>query len=696
MSVNDVKHDLLIEIGTEELPPKALKRLAIAFHDGVKAGLEKAGLAFDGLQWFATPRRLALIVSGLDSRQTDKSVQRRGPALTAAFGEDGCPTPAAKGFARSCGVEVEELERMETANGAWLVFNTMEQGQAAAALIPAIVQSALDQLPIPKRMRWGTLTAEFVRPVHWVVLLFGDTVIDAEILSVKAGRETRGHRFHHPGKLYLAEPKAYAPLLETEGRVIADFAERREAIRAQVLEAANQLKGKAVIDEELLDEVTSMVEWPEAVTGGFEQRFLDIPPEVLIMTMKTNQKYFHVVDGKGKLLPHFITVANISSKDIDKVRRGNEKVVRPRLVDAEFFWNQDRQIKLFERIERLASVVFQQQLGTVHDKVQRVARLARHMAEQLRFDAPLAERAALLSKCDLLTDMVGEFPALQGIMGRYYALHDGEDAQLAQALDEQYQPRFAGDALPETTLGQILAIADKLDTLVGIFAINQIPTGDKDPFALRRAALGVLRIMIEKQLGLNIMQLLQQAADHFRSALPTMDAAAVVTQCYNFIMERARSYYLESGVRPDVFEAVLAQQPVQPFDFDQRIRAVTAFRELPEAESLSAANKRIANILKNLARVNQRIDESLLREAAEKNLYQTLQKLTGAVTPLFARHEYQKALFELAQLRENVDRFFDDVMVMVDDEALKQNRLAILENLRQLFLQVADLSRLQS
>ena len=695
-SINGDKRDLLIEIGTEELPPKALKRLALAFHDSVKAGLQKAELTFTDVQWFATPRRLALLVSDLDSQQADKTVQRRGPALMAAFGEDGCATPAAIGFAKSCGVEVEDLQRLETENGAWLAFNTIEKGQATTALIPDLVQTALDQLPIPKRMRWGSLSAEFVRPVHWLVLLYGDEVIDAEILSVKAGRETRGHRFHHPGELYLSEPKAYAPLLETEGRVIADFAERREAIRAQVQEAANQLKGKAVIDEELLDEVTSMVEWPEAVTGSFEQRFLEVPPEVLITTMKTNQKYFHVVDSKGNLLPHFITVSNINSKDLDMVRHGNEKVVRPRLVDAEFFWNQDRHIKLNERIEQLASVVFQQKLGTLHDKVQRVARLASLIAGDMQFDAPLAERAALMSKCDLMTDMVGEFPSLQGIMGRYYALHDGEDPQLAQALDEQYQPRFAGDELPASPLGQILAIADKLDTVVGIFAINQIPTGDKDPFALRRAALGVLRILIEKQLGLDLTKLLQHAADDYQSRLPKIDASAVVDQCYEFIMERARAYYLESGVRPDVFDAVLAQRPGQPHDFDQRIRAVTAFRELPEAESLSAANKRIANILKNLAKVNQHIDESLLQEAAEKALYQTLQQLTNTVTPLFARGEYQKALFELAHLRESVDRFFDDVMVMVDDDALKNNRLALLENLRQLFLQVADLSRLQS
>lgn len=690
------KQDLLIEIGTEELPPKALKRLATAFHDSVKDGLQKAQLNYENIQWYATPRRLAVLVAQLDCGQSDKKIQRRGPALTAAFADDGCPTPAASGFAKSCGVEVEDLEQLETDKGAWLIFNTLEKGQATSDLIPGIVQAALDQLPIPKRMRWGSLSAEFVRPVHWLVLLFGDAVIDAEILSVKSGRDTRGHRFHYPGTLYLAEPKAYAPLLETEGRVIADFEARREAVRAQVKEAANQSQGTAVIDEDLLDEVTSMVEWPEAVIGSFEERFLAVPSEVLITTMKTNQKYFHIVDKDGKLLPHFITISNISSKDMDKVREGNEKVVRPRLVDAEFFWNQDRQTKLNDRIESLTSVVFQQKLGTLHDKVQRVARLASHIAEHMQFDAPLAERAALISKCDLMTDMVGEFPSLQGIMGRYYAMHDGEDPQVAQAMDEQYQPRFAGDALPESTLGQILAIADKLDTLVGIFAINQIPTGDKDPFALRRAALGILRILIEKKLGLDLLQLLQRAVEAYQNVLPKIDASVVVSQCYDFIMERARAYYMESGVRPDVFDAVIVLKPGQPYDFDERVRAVTEFRKLPEAESLSAANKRIANILKNLTKVNKKINDSLLKESAEKNLYKTLQTLQKTVKPLFEKREYQKALFELASLRETVDQFFDDVMVMVDDEALKNNRLAILENLRGLFLQVADLSRLQS
>ena len=690
------QRDLLVEIGTEELPPKALKHLACAFRDAVRNGIEKSGLKFESIVWYATPRRLALVVNQLETAQTDKQVQRRGPALSAAFAEDGCPTPAAKGFAKSCGVSVEELERLETDAGSWLAFTITEKGKPTASLLPEFVQNALDQLPIPKRMRWSDLPSEFVRPVHWLVLLYGDEVIDTEILSVTAGRETRGHRFHYPQSLFLAEPKAYEPLLETEGRVIADFNKRRQAIRAQVNEAAAKLKGTAVIDDDLLDEVTSMVEWPEAVTGNFEERFLKVPSEVLITTMKTNQKYFHVVNKLGDLMPHFITIANISSNDLDVVRKGNEKVVRPRLVDAEFFWNQDRHTRLDDRIRSLSNVVFHQKLGSLQDKSLRVAKLAASMAKQLGFDPALAERVAQLSKCDLMTDMVGEFPALQGVMGRYYALHDGEDEQLAAAMDEQYQPRFAGDKVPQSKLGQILAIADKLDTLVGIFAINEIPTGDKDPFALRRAALGILRIAIEKQLDVDLIQLLTIAVTEYKSRLPQIKVSTIVGQCYDFTMERARSYYLETAVTPDVFDSVLAQRPSQPYDFDQRIKAVTEFRKLPEAESLSAANKRIANILKNLSESTAHIDESLLKEAAEKDLYGTLNKLVATVQPMFARRDYQLALTELAKLRVTVDRFFDDVMVMVDDEKLKNNRLALLHNLRGQFLQVADLSRLQS
>jgi glycyl-tRNA synthetase beta chain len=685
--------DLLVEIGTEELPPKALKKLSAAFTQGIADGLTKAGLAHQSIQSYATPRRLAVLVTALAEAQSDREVVRRGPALTAAFKEDGCASPAALGFAKSCGVKVEDLEKQETAQGAWLVFRKLEKGQATTALIPGIVQAALDGLPIPKRMRWGDLSAEFVRPVHWIVLLFGDAVVDAEILSVRAGRETRGHRFLHPEPLYIGEPAAYVPLLETEGHVVADFAKRREAVRALVLEATARLKGTAVIDEDLLDEVTSMVEWPSAVTGNFEPRFLAVPSEALISTMKSNQKYFHVVDAQGKLLPHFITIANIESRDVNAVRAGNERVVRPRLSDAAFFWEQDRKHKLAHHSDALKNVVFQNKLGSVYDKTQRVAKLATHVGEALGAPRVLCERAALLSKCDLLTNMVGEFPELQGIMGRYYALHDGEAAEVAQALDEQYLPRYAGDALPAGAVGQALAIADKLDTLVGIFGIGQPPSGDKDPFALRRAALGALRVVIERRLNLDLVELLDTAHKNFGGKLSVADVA---NQVYDFMLERLRAYYAEAGVRVDEFEAVLAQRPTQPYDFDRRLRAVTAFRKLPDAESLSAANKRISNILKQAGgKVAHTVNAALLKDDAERALADKLAAVTREVTPLFDARDYEGALKKLAGLRATVDTFFDKVMVMADDVALRNNRLALLNALRDLFLRVADVSRLQ-
>jgi glycyl-tRNA synthetase beta chain len=685
--------DLLVEIGTEELPPKALKKLSAAFTQGVVDGLNKAGLQHTATQSYASPRRLAVLVSSLTVAQADKEVVRRGPALAAAFKDDGCASPAAMGFAKSNGVTVEDLEKLETAEGAWLVFRKLEKGQATAALIPGIVHAALDALPIPKRMRWGNLSAQFVRPVHWVVLLFGDAVIDAEILGVRAGRETRGHRFLHPAKLYIGEPAAYAPLLETEGHVVADFAKRREAVRGQVLEAAAQLNGTAVIDDALLDEVTGMVEWPSAVTGNFEARFLSVPSEALISTMKANQKYFHVVDAHGKLLPHFITIANIESRDVNAVRAGNERVVRPRLTDAAFFWDQDRKKKLADHLAGLKAVVFQNKLGTLYDKVERVAKLAGQIGAALGANVVQCERAALLSKCDLLTHMVGEFPELQGIMGRYYAQHDGEAADVAQALDEQYLPRHAGDALPVSAVGQAVAIADKLDTLVGIFGIGQAPTGDKDPFALRRAALGALRIIIEQRLDLDLVSLLESAQQHCGDKLSVKNVATLV---YDFMMERLRAYYADAGVHPDEFEAVLAQRPAQPYDFDRRLRAVTAFRKLPEAASLSAANKRISNILKQAGGdISGDVDRALLKDDAERALADTLAVLSKEVTPLFNARDYAGALQKLAALRATVDTFFDKVMVMADDPALRANRLALLGQLRALFLRVADISRLQ-
>jgi glycyl-tRNA synthetase beta chain len=527
-------------------------------------------------------------------------------------------------------------------------------------------------------------------------LLFGDEVIDAEILSVKSGRETRGHRFHYPQAMYIAEPAGYAPLLESEGHVLADFATRREAVRAQVLEAGEQLGGTAVIDEALLDEVTGMVEWPAAIAGNFEERYLDVPAEALILTMKTNQKYFHVVDTNGKLMPHFITVANIDSSNPDVVRDGNERVVRPRLADAEFFWTQDRKQKLDTHVEKLKDILFQKELGTLHDKTQRVAQLAGSIATSMSANKEWAERAAWLAKCDLMTEMVNEFPSLQGIMGRYYAALDSEAEEVALAQDEQYMPRFAGDDLPATATGQAVAIADKLDTLVGMFGIGQPPTGSKDPFALRRSALGLLRIIIECQLPLDLQDIAQQATSALGDRVTAKD---VVNQVVDFMMDRLRAYYKDVGVSPEVFESVLAQRPTQPFDFDRRVRAVNHFLTLPDAESLAAANKRIANILRQAGEKNisvpQSIDATKLTDAAEQALAQQLDTMRQQVTPLFDQRDYEPALAKLAGLRETVDQFFDEVMVMAEDAALRDNRLALLAQLQNLFLRVADLSHLQ-
>ncbi|MDS4029736.1 MAG: glycine--tRNA ligase subunit beta [Candidatus Contendobacter sp.] len=685
--------DLLIEIGTEELPPKALSALAEAFEQGIRAGLEKAGLATGAIQGFATPRRLAVLLEQLPTRQPDRPLERRGPALSAAFGPDGNPTKAAEGFARSCGVAVADLQRRETDKGAWLVHLSVEPGAATVALIPSIVETALAGLPIPKRMRWGDRDDEFVRPVQWVVLLFGDEVIPATILGVAAGRETHGHRFHRPQPIRLTAPADYARQLTSEGQVIADFAARRAAIRAQAEAVATELRGTAVIKPELLDEVAALVEWPVALAGNFERRFLNVPAEALISTMQDNQRYFPVVDTQGRLLPHFITIANLESRDPAQVRAGNERVIRPRFSDAEFFWNQDRKQPLAARMEGLKQMVFQQRLGTLADKSARVATLARFIAGHGHGNADAADRAARLAKCDLLTQMVQEFPELQGVMGRYYALHDQEAPEVAQALEEQYLPRFAGDRLPQTATGRALALAERLDTLIGIFAIGQGPSGTKDPFALRRAALGVLRILIESELDLDLFDLLERAATGFE---PAVRADRVVETVFEFVMDRLRGYYLEQGVRPDTFEAVLDCRPTRPLDFDRRARAVGAFRELPEAASLAAANKRIRNLLKKVETVLPfEVRPDLLVEEAEQALAGRLVELSSEAIPLMEAGLYPEALSRLARLHEPVDAFFDQVLVMAEDPMLRDNRLALLNELSSLFLRVADFSRLQ-
>lgn len=687
-------HDLLLEIGTEELPPKALRSLSEALGEGLRAGLRKLNLGFDDIRVYATPRRLAVLVSRLAGVQPHSLEERRGPALTAAFDGQGIPTPAALGFARSCGVEIDALETQESDKGAWLVFRREQRGRHVRDLLPELVRQQIAVLPVPRRMRWDGLEDTFARPVHWLALLYGDEVLPLRMFGLEAGRETRGHRFHHPGRLYLSAPSAYAPLLETEGRVIADFAVRREAVRAQILESADQAGAEAVIDEALLDEVTAMVEWPVAIRGGFERRFLDVPAEALISAMKGHQKYFHLVDGDGCLMPAFITVSNIDSTARDVVRAGNERVIRPRLSDAMFFWEQDRRHALASRFPGLEQVVFQRRLGSLRDKSDRVAALAATVARELGGDARRAERAGHLSKCDLMTQMVGEFPELQGVMGGYYARHDGEADEVAQALQEQYLPRFAGDRLPATVTGRALAVTDKLDTLVGIFGIGQAPTGDKDPFALRRAALGVLRIMIEGGLRLDLVRLLDAAVDIYRSQGRGLEAGeTVAAQVYGFMMDRLRAYYLEAGVNVEAFEAVLARRPAQPLDFDARVQAVVRFQALPEAASLAAANKRIGNILRKAGQdIPGEVVPALFGEPAERELAAAMASCEKVIGPLAERADYSGVLTHLAGLRGVVDAYFEQVLVMSEDAAVRRNRLAQLSRLRGLFMQVADLS----
>lgn len=688
--------NLLLEIGTEELPPGILLELARALEQGMLEGLNKAGIRHGANRYYATPRRLAVQLADVATAQPEQRLERRGPALKAAFDAEGQPTRAAEGFARSCGVEVSELDTVETDKGAWLVHTWIEQGRETGELLPGIIATALDNLPIPKRMRWGAGSAEFSRPVRWIVLLLGDRIVPAEFFGLSTGNITRGHRFHHPEPLQLEQATDYVERLRA-ARVIADFAERRALIQEQVEALAREAGGRALLDPALLDEVTALVEWPAPLMGRFEKRFLTVPPEVLISTMQDNQRYFPVVDEAGALLPCFITVANLESRDPDQVRAGNERVIRPRFSDAEFFWNQDRRQALSERIARLASVVFQQRLGTVLDKSRRVQALAGFIATRLNADEAMAQRAALLGKCDLLTDMVQEFPELQGTMGRYYACHDGESEEVALALEEQYQPRYAGDRIPATPTGRILALAERLDTLIGIFAIGQTPTGGKDPFALRRAALGVIRILIEGRLDLDVGQLLEQAAMAYADS--EVDGRAVVPSVLDFILERLRGYYLDRSIAADVFEAVAAVRPTRLLDFEQRVQAVTSFNTLPEAASLAAANKRIRNILRKSGDPDEAsalLRRELMREPAEQTLADELDHLAETVRELTRTGDYPAALRMLAGLREPVDRFFDDVMVMADEPSIRANRLALLGRLSGLFDGIADFSRLQA
>ncbi len=687
------KQDILIELGTEELPPKALKKLANAFARGIVDRLDKAELSYEDYKVFATPRRLAIVINDLDITQADKQIQRRGPALQAAVDALGKFTKAAEGFARSCGVNADALEKLETEKGSWLVYNVLQKGQTTAELLPEITRNTLARLPIPKRMRWGDSDVEFVRPVHWLVMLQGEKIIPCNILGINSGRETRGHRFHNPQPITVESPESYEMQLQ-QACVIANFDWRRELIEKSILECADETQTIAIIDDDLLDEVTALTEWPTALIGRFDETFLEMPAEVLISSMKDHQKYFHVTNQSGELQAYFIAVININTTDPDAVIEGNERVIRPRLADAAFFWDQDRKHPLDNQLPRLSEVVFQKQLGTLADKSARTEALAIHIGEFIHANREHISRAAVLAKCDLLTDMVGEFPSLQGLIGKHYARHQGEVEEVAVALDEQYKPRFAGDNLPETPSGQCLAVADKLDTVVGIFGIGQPPTGDKDPFALRRATLGLLRIIIEQQLDLDLKQLIIAAvklhADHL-----TVDA--VGQQVFDFMMERLRAYFLETGIETQVFDAVLARSPVRPLDFQQRLQAVTHFQSLPAAESLAAANKRIRNILRKSEQTPAAtLQTKYLTEEAERTLAESVSNKQSAIQPLLESGDYAGVLSSLADLREPVDNFFDQVMVMCDDEAIRLNRLKLLSDLSDMFLEVADISLLQS
>ncbi len=684
--------DLLIEIGTEELPPKALQTLSNAFTAGVVDGLKKASLEASEVISYAAPRRLAILLKDVPVKQADQSVERKGPAKAAAFDADGNPTKAVEGFARSCGVAPQELEEIETPKGTWLIFKQEVAGKNTSELIPEIVSQSLAKLPIPKRMRWGASDIEFVRPVHWIVMMQGSDIIEGEILGVTASNTTKGHRFHHPDTITIAQASTYAEQLRTTGHVIASFNERHDEVRKQAEAAAKTLGGIAQLDDALVDEVTALIEKPIAVSGSFGEEFLDIPQECLISSMQDHQKYFPVVDDTGKLLPYFITTSNIDSKNVDAVRQGNERVIRPRFADAKFFWDQDCKVTLESRRDASKKIVFQQKLGTLFEKTERVARLAGFIADELGTDKQNAIRAAQLSKCDLSSEMVNEFAELQGIMGRYYAEKDGENPEVANAMHEQYQPGFAGDVIPAGMTGKILSLSDKLDTLMGIFAIGMKPTGSKDPFSLRRAALGVLRIIIEGELNLDLKVLLQNAATGLKDKVDADDA---VNDTFKYIMERLPAYYKDQGIDAETVEAVASLRPTHPLDFDHRVKAVAAFKALPEAESLAAANKRISNILKKVdGNIAETVDESLLEEQAEKALYQSVKAQQEKVAPLFSSGDYSSALTSLAGLRDDVDNFFDGVMVMADDEKLKNNRLALLNQLRNLFLNIADLSRL--
>jgi glycyl-tRNA synthetase beta chain len=697
-----ITHDFLLEIGTEELPARSLQTLSQALHDNLIKQLEKAELSFSTTHSYATPRRLAILITGLAAAQKNHAQERKGPAISAAYDADGKPTPACLGFARSCGVTVEQLQIEKTAKGDWLVYRYEQVGKTAKQLLPELVQQALAQLPIPRPMRWGAQRTSFLRPVHWVVMLLDDKLIEAEFFGLPTTRQTRGHRFHHPQAIDIPQAKEYATVLENTGKVIADFDKRKEKILEQLKKIASEKRWTPRTGgDELLDEVTGLVEWPVALLCNFSEQFLELPPEVLITSMKQHQKCFALVVENDELLPHFIAIANIESKNPQQVIAGNERVMQARLADAAFFYHQDRKHTLESRLEGLKKVIFQQQLGSLYDKAKRIEELSGFILTKLQkqerwvnINHEHAKRAGLLAKADLLSAMVGEFPELQGIMGGYYAHEDKESPEVVSAIVEQYLPRNPTDRLPESCPGIIVAIADRIDTLIGVFGINQAPTGEKDPLGLRRATLAILRIIIQHKLFLDVRQLLEKAQQLYQIRLPNTHA---VDQTLGFIFERLRVWYAEQQISADVFAAVLATHPTQPWDFEQRIHAVQHFQRLPQAAALAAANKRVSNILKKEDGISShaQVNPALLEDEAERTLANLLEQKTKAVTEFCRNAQYTQALTSLAELQKPIDDFFDKVLVMIPDENLRRNRLALLNQLRQLFLQIADVSLLQ-
>ena len=682
---------LLFELGCEELPPKTLLKLSNALTAGIMQGLNEAELNFSNVKSYAAPRRLAILIENLQGAQADKTVQKRGVSVQAAFQADGTPSKAALAFAQSCDVEFDQLERLKTDKGEWLACTQTIAGQSTQQLIPDIIRKSLANLPIAKRMRWGNSAVEFVRPVHWAVLLYGEEIIETEILGLQTGNQTRGHRFHAPQNLTISKPENYADILLSQGKVIADFEQRKNQIRVDAEKAAFSVNGIAHIDDDLLEEIAALNEFPVPITGHFDERFLALPAEVLITTMQENQKYFPVKNADGSLRPYFITFSNIESTNPESIKNGNERVVTPRLADAEFFWKQDRRYSLADFAPRLETIVFQAKLGTVAQKVQRLVKLAEYIAPKINADVELAKRAAFLAKNDLMTEMVGEFGNLQGIMGRYYALADGENSAVALAIEEHYLPKQAGGVTPASDISCVVALAEKIDTLAGIFSAGLCPTGDKDPYALRRAALGVLRILIEHDLKLDIHALTEFTLSLFAHEFDKTKTQMLVT---DFIFERLKSYCLDKGFTADEFEAVLAVNPAEPLDFMQRLQAVKAFRQLPEAESLAAANKRILNILKKSDSPAETVGQ--LVEDVEITLHELAKKSAADIQPLLEKRDYQATLNRLAELKQPVDAFFDGVMVNCDDLELRANRLALLNLLSEQFLTCADISKLQA